>query len=130
MQSFAYCDCPPGQSGDDCSKSTSVTFDNSSVFLYENFEFKKKTSLNLLNFNYLIEFSFQTTLSYVTLAIGENISGKNEFSIILENGQLIINIFNQIKVELLKQKALNDANWYKIILRNSDTFVNIEVSFK
>lgn len=127
MQSFAYCDCPPGQSGDDCSKSTSVTFDNSSVFLYENFEFKKKTSLNLLNFNYLIEFSFQTTLSYVTLAIGENISGKNEFSIILENGQLIINIFNQIKVELLKQKALNDANWYKIILRNSDTFVNIEL---
>lgn len=115
----AYCSCPQGKNGANCSETTVVTFNNSSVFLHENFELSKKAMLNLLHFDYSIELSFRTTLNHVTLAIGEDISGQNEYFIGLQNGKLIINIHNLIKIDFLKQKALNDANWYKVILSNS-----------
>uniref|UniRef100_A0A914Y321 Uncharacterized protein n=1 Tax=Panagrolaimus superbus TaxID=310955 RepID=A0A914Y321_9BILA len=113
------CACAPGFFGISCHDATTASFKPSSILIYQS------QSKPLKDSEYSLILSFRTTVPNVHFVTGENLFGKQQFSLSLHSGFLTISIGNtQTSINDL---ILDDGEWYTIWFNSSQTRITVEI---
>uniref|UniRef100_A0A0N4ZTI2 Neurogenic locus Notch protein n=1 Tax=Parastrongyloides trichosuri TaxID=131310 RepID=A0A0N4ZTI2_PARTI len=118
-----FCSCSDGFHGGNCLHDSTVTFKNSSLFLYQSKDFVSGLSQNL---PYDLSFEFRTTIPDTLLILGENILAQTQYYIFLKNGRLIFQLL-ETQYALLSDIQLNDGEWYRIEMNKKENKVTLQV---
>uniref|UniRef100_A0A0K0E8S4 Neurogenic locus Notch protein n=1 Tax=Strongyloides stercoralis TaxID=6248 RepID=A0A0K0E8S4_STRER len=118
-----FCSCSEGFHGGNCLHDSTVSFKNSSLFVYQSKDFVNGLSKNL---PYTLNFEFRTTVPDALLILGENILAQVQFFIFLKNGRLIFQLL-ETQYAILSDLQLNDGEWYRIEMNKKENQVVLEI---
>ncbi|WKY15616.1 hypothetical protein Q1695_000808 [Nippostrongylus brasiliensis] len=118
------CGCPIGWSGSKCIEPTAVSFNTSSLFIYQSPSVMIGSSSGPLP--YAVLFSFRTTVPTVHIVSGENIFGQQLFTIAITDDHFAVTI-NGATYSKLIPYSINDGNWYSVKLQKLEEDVLVSV---
>uniref|UniRef100_A0A0K0EUC6 Neurogenic locus Notch protein n=1 Tax=Strongyloides venezuelensis TaxID=75913 RepID=A0A0K0EUC6_STRVS len=118
-----FCSCSDGFHGGNCLHDSTVSFKNSSLFVYQSKDFVSGLSQNL---PYSLSFEFRTTIPDGLLILGENILAQVQYYIFLKNGRLIFQLL-ETQYAILSDLQLNDGEWYRIEMNKNENHIILEI---
>ena len=116
------CACAPGFFGVNCQAATTASFKPSSILIYQASAIQKPAARDN---EYSLIFSFRTTVPTVHFVGGENLFGKQQFSLNLRSGFLTILL--AASTSTVNDLPLADGEWYTIWFNTSKSMITIEI---
>ncbi|KAL3068171.1 hypothetical protein niasHS_015774 [Heterodera schachtii] len=115
---MSRCECPPGMGGKRCSRPNTMALTNGSVVLLQSAVHRNKS--------YSLSLGIRTTLPTTHLASGENALGQNEYTMLLKDGTVHVQIGanstdHQSGGTTEVPIRVNDDDWYQLRLWSTRT---------